>query len=223
MRRAAVPLLLFLFGFILGLLCLVPRLSRTPDTTPVASVSPSGSQESGEEASAFSAKDTAALLRASAGVAEALKKGDYETLAAYVHPERGVTLTPYSTVDFDQDQCFTADQIRVLRDDATRYLWGYSDGRGEPIQMTFVEFLGEYAFSVDYTQATSVGVDQVVMTGNSLENVRDAYPDCRFVDLCYPSLDPAYSGLDWCSLKMVFAPTQSGWYLVGLIHSQWTI
>ena len=126
-------------------------------------------------------------------------------------------------MDFDQDQCFTADQIRVLRDDATRYLWGYSDGRGEPIQMTILEFLEEYIFSVDYTQATSVGVDQVVMTGNSLENVRDAYPDCRFVDLCYPSLDPAYSGLDWCSLKMVFAPTQSGWYLVGLIHSQWTI
>ena len=24
-------------------------------------------------------------------------------------------------------------------------------------------------------------------------------------------------------LKIVFAPTQSGWYLVGLIHSQWTI
>ena len=102
-------------------------------------------------------------------------------------------------------------------------LWGYEDGRGEPIQMTIVQFLEEFIFSVDYTQATAVGVDQVVMSGNSLENVQDAYPDCRFVDLCYPSLDPAYEGLDWCSLKMVFAPTQSGWYLVGLIHSQWTI
>ena len=76
---------------------------------------------------------------------------------------------------------------------------------------------------MDYTQAPSVGVDQIVMSGNSLENLQEAYPDCRFVDLCYPSLDPAYEGLDWCSLKMVFAPTQSGWYLVGLIHSQWTI
>ena len=93
----------------------------------------------------------------------------------------------------------------------------------EPIQRTIAQFLEEFIFSVDYTQATSVGVDEIVMSGNSLENLKEAYPDCRFVDLCYPSLDPAYEGLDWCSLKIVFAPTQSGWYLVGLIHSQWTI
>ena len=93
----------------------------------------------------------------------------------------------------------------------------------EPIRRTIAQFLEEFIFSVDYTQSTSVGVDEIVMSGNSLENLKEAYPDCRFVDLCYPSLDPAYEGLDWCSLKMVFAPTQSGWYLVGLIHSQWTI
>ena len=221
MRRAAVPLVLFLFGFILGALCLVPMLSRGPDTSPVVSLTPGSSQEEGTNS--FSPKDTTALLRSAAGVAEALKWKDYETLANFVHPERGVTFSPYSTVDLETDQNFTPDQIRVLEEDGTRYLWGYEDGRGEPIQMTIVHFLEEFIFSVDYTQATAVGVDQVVMSGNSLENVQDAYPDCRFVDLCYPSLDPAYEGLDWCSLTMVFAPTQSWWYLVGLIHSQWTI
>ena len=144
-------------------------------------------------------------------MAEALKYKDYEALAGYVHPERGVTFTAYSTVNLETDQNFSADQIRELVQDETRYLWGYEDGRGE------------FIFSVDYTQATSVGVDEIVMSGNSLENLKEAYPDCRFVDLCYPNLDPAYEGLDWCSLKIVFAPTQSGWYLVGLIHSQWTI
>ena len=201
---------------------MVPRLSQKPDTTPVAPAVSSGSAEAGT-APAFSAKDTTALLRSAAGVAEALKFQDYEALARYVHPERGVTFSPYSTVDLGTDQNFTADQIRTLEDDATRYQWGYEDGRGEPIQMTISQFLEEFIFSVDYTQAPSVGVDEIVLTGNSLENLSSAYPDCRFVDLCYPSLDPAYGGLDWCSLKMVFAPTQSGWYLVGLIHSQWTI
>ena len=222
-KRAAVPFLLFLFGFILGALCLVPLIHQTPDTTPAVSIA-SGSVLEGEDgAVTFSAKDTTGLLRMAAGVAEALKNRDYEMLASFVHPERGVTLTPYSTVDLETDQNFTADQIRDLKDDTTRYLWGYEDGRGEPIRMTIAQFLSEYIFSVDYTQATSVGVDEVVMSGNALENVGEAYPDCRYVDLCYPSLDPTYSGLDWCSLKLVFAPTQSGWYLVGLIHSQWTI
>ncbi len=223
MKRAAVPLILFLFGFALGLMCLIPALHRTPDGADAALAASSSSQSGEGEESAFSSKDTAALLRAAAGVAQALKDGDYETLAACVHPERGVTFTPYSTVDLTANQCFTADQIRELEEDEQRYVWGYTDGRGEPIQMTILQFIQEYIFSVDYTQAPSVGVDEIVMSGNSLENLQEAYPDCRFVDLCYPGLDPAYEGLDWCSLKMVFAPTQSGWYLVGLIHSQWTI
>lgn len=223
MKRAAVPLILFLFGFVLGLLCLFPLHSSSPQRLPADPLAPAGSQSSQESASAFSSKDTAALLRSAASVAEALKHKDYGVLANYVHPERGVTFSPYSTVNLETDQNFTADQIRDLEADDTRYLWGYEDGRGEPIRLTISQFLEEYIFSVDYTQAPSVGVDQIVMSGNSLENLQEAYPSCRFVDLCYPGLDPAYEGLDWCSLKMVFAPTQSGWYLVGLIHSQWTI
>ena len=109
MRRAAVPLVLFLFGFILGALCLVPMLSRGPDTSPVVSLTPGSSQEEGTNS--FSPKDTTALLRSAAGVAEALKWKDYETLANFVHPERGVTFSPYSTVDLETDQNFTPDQI----------------------------------------------------------------------------------------------------------------
>ena len=48
MKRAAVPLILFLFGFLLGLLCLVPMSSRPPDTAPVLSVQGSGGEDGGE-------------------------------------------------------------------------------------------------------------------------------------------------------------------------------
>ena len=135
MKRAAVPLILFLFGFLLGLLCLFPMSSRPPDTAPALSVQGSGGEDGGE-VPAFTSKDTTALLRSAAGVAEALKYKDYEALAGYVHPERGVTFTAYSTVNLETDQNFSADQIRELAQDDTRYLWGYEDGRGEPIQRT---------------------------------------------------------------------------------------
>ena len=150
--------------------------SRPPDTAPALSVQGSGGEDGGE-VPAFTSKDTAALLRSAAGVAEALKYKDYEALAGYVHPERGVTFTAYSTVNLETDQNFSADQIRELAQDDTRYLWGYEDGRGEPIQRTIAQFLEEFIFSVDYTQATSVGVDEIVMSGNSLENLEEAYPD----------------------------------------------
>ena len=70
MKRAAVPLILFLFGFLLGLLCLFPMSSRPPDTAPALSVQGSGGEDGGE-VPAFTSKATAALLRSAAGGAEA--------------------------------------------------------------------------------------------------------------------------------------------------------
>lgn len=219
MRRAVFPLLLFLFGFVLGLLCLFPIHTVSPklDAAPLTA------SRAGEEPQPASEASTSGLLRAAARAAEALKAEDYETLGELVHPERGVTCTASSTVDPETDQNFTADEIRGLPEDPGQYLWGYEDGRGTPILLTMEEFVRQYIFSVDYTQAPEVGVDRVVLSGNALENVAQAYPGCRFVDLCYPERDPDLGGLDWCSLKLVFAPLEGQWRLVGLIHSQWTI
>lgn len=220
MRRAVFPLLLFLFGFVLGLLCLFPIHTMSPesDAAPLTAAA-----RSGEESAPAREASTSGLLRAAARAAEALKAEDYGALGNLVHPERGLTFTASSTVDLEADRNFTADEIRGLTKNSRQYLWGYEDGRGDPILLTMEEFMQQYIFAVDYTQAPEVGVDQVVLSGNALENVAQAYPGCRFVDLCYPELDPDFGGLDWCSLKLVFAPLEGQWRLVGLIHSQWTI
>ena len=117
----------------------------------------------------------------------------------------------------------TAQQIAALDQDETVYTWGVLDGKGTPIQMTGKEYFQRYVFNADYTQAPQVGVDEVLSTGNAMENVRDSYPDGRFVEYHFPGLDDRREGYDWCSLKLVFEPYQCGWYLVGLIHSEWTI
>lgn len=215
MKRAAIPLILLLCGFALGLLCSV-SLRHTPASTPAAAV-----QE--EEPQSQSALSTTGLLRAAAGVTDALQSKDYETLAAYVHPSRGVTFTPYSTVDPQHDQHFSADQIKNLAQDTTTYTWGYEDGRGDPIQMTISEYFERFVFDADYTQAPQVGVDQIITSGNALENLTQVYSDCHFVDFCYLGRDPANEGLDWCSLKLVFAGENAAWYLVGVVHGEWTI
>ena len=59
--------------------------------------------------------------------------------------------------------------------------------------------------------------------GNALENLADAYPGCRYVDFSIPSADPVNDGLDWSSLKLVFQPEDDLWYLVGVVHGEWTI
>ena len=67
-----------------------------------------------------------------------------------------------------------------------------------------------------------MGVDQVVLSGNALENVAQAIRTAALWTCAIRSWT-GLRGLDWCSLKLVFTPLEGQWRLVGLIHSQWTI
>lgn len=167
--------------------------------------------------------DNTPLLRASLKVLEALKGRDYSALAALVHPEKGVTFTPYSTVDPEADITLTRDEIAQAGENGNRYTWGSYDGSGSPIHLTISAYMDQYVFNADYTQAPLVGVDQVLSSGNSLENVSDAYPGGRFVEYYFPSVDPASNGFDWCGLKLVFEVWRGQYRLVGVVHSEWTI
>ena len=81
----------------------------------------------------------APLLDAGNAVLAALKKDDIQTLSTLVDPERGVTLTPYSTVDPHSDLTFSPDQLTQAGANGTRYVWGYTQGKGDPITMTLPE------------------------------------------------------------------------------------
>ena len=215
------------FGLLLGVLLPVDLTRPGPEggmSTPALLLEPAGSQSgSGQETPALDPEDNFALLHAAGLACEAISRRDFTALASYVHPDRGVTFTPYSTVDFDTDLTFTADQIRALEQDQTTYVWGLEDGRGLPIQMTMAQYLDRYVWDADYTRAPELGIDQIITGGNALENLAEAYEGCRFVDFCYPSADPVNDGLDWSSLKLVFQAEGSRWYLVGVAHGEWTI
>lgn len=172
---------------------------------------------------ALDPEDNYGLMSASYQVLKALKDKDYAQLASSVHPSKGVTFTPYSTVEPGINVNLSSVQISKLASDETIYTWGYVDGRGSLIEMTIPQYLESYVYDADYSQAPEVGIDRVLISGNALENVAVAYPGCRYVDFCYPSVDPVYQGLDWHSLKLVFEPSETRWLLVGIIHSQWTI
>lgn len=167
----------------------------------------------------FSDNETDQLIGAAMRAARAISNDDYATLSHFVDPEYGVTFTPYSTVDFSSNLNFSADAIANAATDETDYIWGL-DSASAPIRMTIPEYFDRYVWNTDYWSVTELGIDQVMYTGNSLETVADAYPDCRFVDFYIPSADPA--GRDWFSLKLVFRKTDARWYLTGVIHSEWT-
>lgn len=215
----------FLIGAILPMPWDTPRVSTGANTllrSPANSIAPESSVAAAS-AELLDTTDNFELLNTACYVVHSLRSGDYSAVASVVHPEKGVTFTPYSTVDFETNLTFTRYQIQNLPNDKTIYTWGFVDGKDALINMTMSEYFDSYVFNVDYSQAPQISVDQINISGNALENLTDAYPDCRFVDFSFPGLDAGKQGLDWCSLKLVFQPGDTRWYLVGVIHSQWTV
>ena len=150
-------LALFL-GFFVGTLCpaqYLPWKERETAMTPsvvnsiivsAGSASASGSS-SANTLPAFNSSDNFPLLSSACAVVRAIQERDYDTLAAFVHPEEGVTFTPYSTVDRDSDLRFTAAQVRQFSTDQTVYTWGVSDGLGSLIELTPAEYFSTYVFN----------------------------------------------------------------------------
>lgn len=206
-----------------------PSLNSTPNTfTPPPGVSqPAGSSSAPSASSTdtpeLDPEDNFPLLGSACSVCRALQRQDWTTLSAYVHPDRGVTFTPYSTVDLTSDLNFTADQVKNLAQDQNVYTWGFEDGRGNPIQMTIPQYFERYVYDRNYVLVPEIGIDRIMTGGNALENLTEVYEGCRFVDFSFPSADPVNDGLDWTSLKLVFQPQGEHWYLVGVVHGEWTI
>ena len=152
-----------------------------------------------------------------------IENEDYVSLAKTVHPEKGVTFTPFSTVDVKSDVCFTKTQVAGIADNKTVYIWGVYDGDGSPVSMTPVDYFKRFVYNFDYASVGVLGVNSVIKEGNSLENVREVYKDAQFVEFHSPGADPQYAGIDWCSLKLVFEVYNDKLMLTAVIHSEWTI
>lgn len=215
-------------GFCIGLLCIggivTPKQNTALAVNGTLSSAPLPLPDtSTPSAEPLDTSDDALLLERADALLCAMRDGDYKTLSSAVHPEKGVRLTPYSSVDPECDQVLTSHQIARLAKDETVYTWGVIDGRGDPIRLTIKEYFARYVFNADYTTAPQVALDEVQCFGNAIENASDAYPEGRFVEYHFPGLDQTLEGFDWCSLKLVFEPYQDTWYLVGLIHSEWTV
>jgi hypothetical protein len=186
-------------------------LSETP--TPSASASPDR---------AASAEDTD-IVGAACKAAELIKAGSYAKLAEMVHPEDGVYFSPYSDIDLKTDMHFTAEQTSKFSTDGTSYMWGYTDGEGAPINLTPKQFFEKYVFDEDYTNSPVIGRNYIVKSGNSIENVKDVFPDCEFVEFHFPGFDSQYEGMDWRTLRLVFKEYEGTYKIVAIVHDQWTI
>lgn len=161
------------------------------------------------------------LLAMGTQVLEAIKTQDYPKLAAFIHPEKGVTLTPFVSVE-QNNRTIQADKLVALsQDDETELVWGSWAGSGEDIVMTFAQYWQKFVWNADYTAADEVHTDLIYRTDSAISNLAEAYPGCRYVDYYVDELHEGVP-MDWSSLTLVFQKQDGQWYLSGLVHGEWT-
>jgi hypothetical protein len=170
------------------------------------------------------------VARLAGQVIRALSEKDLVELAELADPAAGVRFSPYANTK-ESDLVFTPSQLAAAFNDPNVYLWGNYEGSGAPIQLTFDEYYGSFVYSQDFASAAQVGYNHSISNPNVIDNSEDFYPNAIIVEYYLPGTQPETgAGQDWQSLKLVFmqaAADGSGvngpWYLVGIIHSQWTI
>lgn len=152
----------------------------------------------------------------------ALKNRDMAKLSSLVHPDKGVRFSPYTYVD-NKHMVFTGEQIKDIYSNEKKYLWGSYDGSGEPIELTFHNYFNKFVYDKDFSSAPQIGYNQILREGNTKVNIKEFYPEGIFVEYHFPGFDQQYAGMDWVSLRLVFENKDGVWYLVGVVHDQWTI
>jgi hypothetical protein len=152
----------------------------------------------------------------------ALKNNDMIILSEYVHPEKGVRLSPYTNVK-ESDLVFSPEMVKMGPTFSRTFIWGAYDGSGEPIDLPFGQYFEKFVYDHDYLTARQKSVNSPIGSGNMINNVAEFYPGATVLEYHFSGFDPKYEGMDWTSLKLVLEKYNDEWYLVGIVHDGWTI
>jgi len=134
-----------------------------------------------------------------------------------------VVFSPYGFIDtVGSKRLSSADFLTAIRKNWI-LTWGSFDGTGEPIKLTVAAYLQKFVYNADFLNAEAESYNQVMKQGNSVNNLREIFPNAQFVEYHFSGFDPKYKGMDWTSLRLVFEKENDDYYLVAIVHDQWTI
>ncbi|MFN4080021.1 MAG: hypothetical protein ACK4NS_03900 [Saprospiraceae bacterium] len=151
-----------------------------------------------------------------------LSRKDFEALADWIHPELGLRFSPYGFVDTSSGLRLSRAEFKAtLANEAVR-VWGAYDGNGEPIEMNFKDYYKEFIFNADFSKPEKFAENEIIGKGNTLINMAEMYPDCKFIESYFSGFAPEFAGMDWSSLRLVFKKEGARHYPVGIVHDQWT-
>ncbi len=177
-----------------------------------------------DSSSAVHRKDSI-LLKLTRDILSALKNKNYSAFANYIDPVSGIRFSPYGFVDTIHDIRLSKRAFIAEVGDAAPEMmtWGQFAGTGDPIKMTMNNYIQRFVYDVDFSKPEKREVNKFIGSGNSLNNLQAVYKECDFTESHFPGFDEKYKGMDWKSLRLVFKERKKKFYLVGIVHDEWTI
>lgn len=152
------------------------------------------------------------------------KNREYAKLDSLIHPQEGIRFSPYATIDAGDDKKFSREAYNQLisANKNKKLKWGSYDGSGDPILLTPAEYFRKFVYDGNFVNPDKKGVNKMLGSGNSINNLKAAYPGSNYTE-SYLSGTKKNGGLDWRSVRLVFKEEGGKYYLVGIVHDQWTI
>jgi len=153
------------------------------------------------------------VLRVSSQVVKALKAKDMSKLAGFVHPTKGVRLSPYSYMD-NKDLIFKPNELKALLKSKKVYRWGEYDESEKPIRMTFAKYYQSFIYDYDFAKPDRINYNLKQNNGVMINNIAEFFPKGVEVEYYFePTRDRMYG-----SLRLVYEKQNTKWFLVGIVR-----
>lgn len=159
--------------------------------------------------------DTIAIKNLTREILTTLKNKDYKSFVSYFYPDLGVRFSPYAYIDTVNDVRLSAVEFLKAINSKKKFTWGEADGTGDPIRLTIPEY---FKGDADFLNAKKTAVNKMIGVGNSINNLEEVYPDALYTE----SYNPGIHEMAWSSLRLVFKKEADKFYLIGIVHDQWT-
>ncbi len=203
-------------------LALFAPLCRNIQVQTESGVIPTDTIKRENTSSIDAANKDSIILATTKQVLTAIKDKDYAKLATYIHPIEGIRFTPYAYVDTTRDIYFKREQFNAVHKQDV-LIWGNYDGSGDTIRLSIDDYFNRFVYNHDFLHAEKTSLNKITGKGNSTNNLEEVYSDCVFTESYFSGFDKNVDGMDWASLRLVYKKYDKRYYLVGIVHDQWTI
>lgn len=153
---------------------------------------------------------------------QALKENNINNLIEVIS-KNWVRFSPYSYIDIDKHIVLKKENIEEAFNSEVKYVRGSEDGTGDPIILSFKDYLKKYIYDIDFATIAERNENNTLQRGNMINNIEDIYTGASTIEFFVPGINPEYEGMDRRSLTLVLQ--QENWErkVRAIVHSQWTI